>query len=171
VAVGARPGFVRGFAYAEGVQLDWKSGALAEGLDCYRKAEFFHAHEHWESVWLGLEEPEKSFLQAVIQTTAAFHHWQAGNRGGAASLLRRALRRMEVCPVHFGGINVETLREEIRAWLQALEGGGASEPERVPRIRPDGGEPGTSADTNRRPGGRDRDRGNERTRVGDSRRR
>lgn len=120
--------------------LDWKSGALAEGLACYRRTEFFEAHEHWESVWLQLEEPEKSFLQAVIQTTAALHHWRAGNRVGAASLLRRALRRLETRPACFGGIDAGTLREEIRAWLQALENAGGREPERVPRIRPDGEE-------------------------------
>jgi uncharacterized protein len=122
------------------VQLDWKSGALAEGLACYRRTEFFEAHEHWESVWLQLEEPEKSFLQAVIQTTAAFHHWRTGNRAGAASLLRRALHRLETCPACFGGIDAELLRAEIRAWVPALENAGGPEPERVPRIRPGGGE-------------------------------
>lgn len=124
-----------GFAYAGGVRLDWSSGALAEGLACYRRTEFFEAHEHWESVWLQLEEPEKSFLQALIQTTAAFHHLQAGNRAGAASLLQRALRRLERCPACFGDIDVETLRAEIRAWVVPLESGGAV-PERVPEISP-----------------------------------
>lgn len=108
----------------ENVSLDWKSGALAKGLACYRNAQFFEAHEHWESVWLRLDEPEKSFLQALIQTTAAFHHFQRGNSNGTVSLLLRALRRLEVCQPEFGGIAVEPLREEVRAWLGALEDGG-----------------------------------------------
>lgn len=116
--------------------LDWKSGALAEGLKCYRNREFFEAHEHWESVWLGLEEPEKSFLQALIQTTAALHHYGAGNAAGAASLLRRALRRLEMCPATFGGIATGPLCDEVRAWLRALEDGSAAVPERVPVIGP-----------------------------------
>ena len=114
--------------------LDWKSGALAEGLKCYRDGEFFLAHEHWESVWLRLEEPEKSFLQALIQTTAAFHHFQAGNSAGAASLLRRALRRLERCSASFGGVATETLCDEVRAWLQALEGRDGLVPETAPEI-------------------------------------
>ena len=114
--------------------LDWKSGALAEGLDCYGNGEFFLAHEHWESVWLGLEEPEKSFLQALIQTTAALHHFQAGNLAGAASLLRRAVHRLEICSGSFGSIATEPLREEVRMWLLALEGGDAV-PESFPKIR------------------------------------
>jgi predicted metal-dependent hydrolase len=116
--------------------LDWKSGALATGLECYRSAQFFEAHEHWESVWLRLEEPEKSFLQALIQTAAAFHHYEAGNTAGAASLLRRSLRRLELCSASFGGIDLGPLCEEMRVWLRGLEDRTASVPERVPVICP-----------------------------------
>ena len=107
------------------MSLDWGAGALEEGLRCYRSGQFFEAHEHWESVWLKLDEPEKSFLQALIQVTAAFHHYQRGNLVGTESLLRRALRRLEVCPAKFGGIAVEPLRDEVRAWVKALEDGKA----------------------------------------------
>jgi hypothetical protein len=122
-------------AYAEGVSFDWNSGALAEGLACYRKAEFFVAHEHWESVWLTLEEPEKSFLQALIQLTAAFHHLQAGNSAGAFSLLRRTLHRLELCPESFGGIAITSLCTEVRDHLKAIETGEPAIPA-FPEIRP-----------------------------------
>jgi predicted metal-dependent hydrolase len=112
--------------------LDWESGALAEGLACYGRGEFFAAHEHWESVWLTLAEPEKSFLQALIQITAAFHHMQSCNSTGAASLLRRALRRLELSPADFGGIAVTRLCAEIRQRLREIESGAA--PSAIPRI-------------------------------------
>ena len=114
--------------------LDWKSGALAEGLRCYRNAEFFLAHEHWESVWLQLQEPEKSFLQALIQTTAALHHFQCGNLTGAASLLSRASLRLEACESDFGNIAVAPLRDELQHWLKAL--GQGPRPQGFPQIRP-----------------------------------
>jgi uncharacterized protein len=101
--------------------LDWSCGALAEGLQCYESGEFFLAHEHWEAIWLKCEEPEKTFLQALIQITAAFHHLQRGNFIGAASLLRAALGRLDAFPAAFGGIEVEDLRASVRAWLLALE--------------------------------------------------
>jgi hypothetical protein len=118
------------------MSLDWKSGALAEGLACYRRAEFFLAHEHWESVWLELHEPEKSFLQALIQIAVAFHHLQAGNSAGAVSLLRRALRRIELLPESFGGIAVMHLCTEARVWLRVLESGGSYDSLALPQISP-----------------------------------
>jgi predicted metal-dependent hydrolase len=121
-------------AYAEAMPLDWTVGALAEGLRCYRNSEFFLAHEHWESVWLKLEEPEKSFLQALIQTAAAFHHLKSGNPVGAASLLRRSLRRLELCPASFGGIATGPLCHQICEWLAALEHGTHPLPADVPAI-------------------------------------
>jgi predicted metal-dependent hydrolase len=103
------------------MELDWSSGELAEGLRCYRAEEFFLAHEHWELIWLKLPEPEKTFLQALIQVAAAFHHLRRGNRQGAESLLRRAKRCMEPLPDVFGGIAVEPLRRQIEERLSALE--------------------------------------------------
>jgi uncharacterized protein len=118
------------------VAFDWECGALAKGLACYRREEFFLAHEDWESVWLTLEEPEKSFLQALIQMTAAFHHLKSNNSLGAISLLKRALRRLELCPECFGGIAVMPLRAEIAEWLRLIEAGGPIDSAAFPRIRP-----------------------------------
>ncbi len=103
--------------------LDWSGGALAEGLRCYRSEEFFEAHEHWEITWLECAEPEKTFLQSLIQVSAAFHHLCRQNLAGAVSLLSRALRRLENYPDAYGGIDVVALRASIRAWLEALGAG------------------------------------------------
>ena len=106
-------------------KFDWTRGELAEGLRSYRATEFFAAHEHWEAVWLNLPEPHKTFLQALIQMAAAFHHFQRGNPEGTSSLLRAALRRLEPCCPCFAGISVTPLCHEIRQWLKALEAGDA----------------------------------------------
>jgi uncharacterized protein len=105
--------------------LDWSCGALAAGLKCYRSEEFFEAHEHWELVWLECAEPEKTFLQSLIQVSAAFHHLGRGNQTGARSLLTRALRRLERYPDRFGGVEVAGLRESLGAWLLAMDAGKA----------------------------------------------
>jgi len=115
-------------------RLDWSGGELAEGLRCYRAEEFFLAHEHWEGVWLQAQEPEKTFLQALIQTAAGFHHLQRGNRIGAASLLRSALRRLEPYEATFGGVKVGMLRGELEAWGRVLEADGGEIRLTVPYI-------------------------------------
>jgi uncharacterized protein len=106
---------------AQRMKFDWTEGALAEGLRLYDAGEFFAAHEAWESVWLLAREPEKTFLQGLIQVTAAFHHLQRENRLGTARLLRAALGRLEHFPAYFGGISVDLLRNDIRTWLQVLD--------------------------------------------------
>ena len=108
------------------MNLNWSCGGLANGLRCYRAEEFFEAHEHWEAVWLASEEPEKTFLQALIQTSAAFHHLRRRNGVGASSLLTRALRKLDSYPAVYGGVEVEELRASMRGWLRALEGGDGS---------------------------------------------
>jgi hypothetical protein len=103
------------------MEFDWTRGALAEGLRLYDAGEFFAAHEAWESVWLRAQEPEKMFLQGLIQVTAAFHHLQRNNPHGTALLLQAALGRLERYPSRFRGISVASLCDDIREWLQALE--------------------------------------------------
>jgi len=117
------------------MKLDWNAGALADGLRCYRSQEFFLAHEHWEIVWLKCPEPEKTFLQALIQVAAAFHHLQRNNAGGTTSLLKRSLRHLESFPERFEGVEVTSLRAEILAWLQVLEVNDSAIHPAFPQIR------------------------------------
>jgi hypothetical protein len=101
--------------------LDWTQEPLAEGLRCYRAGEFFLAHERWESAWLATAEPDKTFLQALIQIAAAFHHFQRGNRRGCKTLLLAALERLNRFESSFGGVDLVVLRGDLYAWTRALE--------------------------------------------------
>jgi len=76
-------------------------------------------------VWNVLVDPERVFLQGLIQVSVAMHHYQHANFTGAERQLRRALQRLERCPAGFGGIDVATLSAEVREWLGALEKGDA----------------------------------------------
>jgi uncharacterized protein len=116
------------------MKLDWSEGALADGLRLYDAGEFFTAHEAWESVWLGAPEPEKTFLQGLIQVTAAFHHLQRNNPLGTMLLLQAALRRLDRYPACFGGISVTLLRHDIRERLRTLEEGDPASQMASPRI-------------------------------------
>jgi uncharacterized protein len=115
---------------------DWIHGPLAEGLRDYNAARFFEAHEAWESVWLHAPQPEKLFLQALIQTTVAFHHLQRKNAVGATRLLTAALRKLEPYSSDFAGLNVTLLRDDIRLRLDSLAAGQANTQLPPPRIQP-----------------------------------
>jgi len=101
--------------------LDWSTGELAAGLNCYKREEFFDAHEHWENIWRQSRGPEKPFLQALIQVAGALHHYRRRNLRGCQALLRGAMRRLGPYPDRFGGVLLAPLRQELAAWLQALE--------------------------------------------------
>jgi len=103
------------------MEFDWTQGALAEGLRRYNAGDYFIAHEAWETVWLEAHEPDKTFLQGLIQVTAAFHHFRRNNLVGTGRLLHAALRRLELYPACFGGISVTTLCSDIRERIQALD--------------------------------------------------
>ena len=115
--------------------LDWNNESLAQGLRCYQAGQFFEAHEYWELIWLRCVEPEKTFLQSLIQITAAFEHFRRGEPAGAASLLRRSLARLENYPVTFSGVDVDELRTSLRQWLAALAQPGGKPAIPYPRIR------------------------------------
>lgn len=118
------------------MNFDWTQGAPAEGLRQYEAGEFLAAHEAWESVWLRSQEPEKTFLQGLIQVTAALHHLQRSNRLGTALLLKTALQRLQRYPAGFGGVSVTLLCNDIRERLQALETGEPAPRLISVRIRP-----------------------------------
>jgi len=117
------------------MSLDWTHGDLCEGLRSFHSGAFFAAHEHWERVWLGAQEPERTFLQGLIQVAASFHHFQRGNCAGTISLLRSALRRLDGYPQTFAGIAVAPLRAGLRLWLEALEAIPQSSPPPVPKLQ------------------------------------
>lgn len=90
------------------------------GIEQFNAGQFFDAHESWEEIWLASPEPEKAFLQGIIQIAAAFHHYTYGNLLGTRSLLEAGLRRLAPYPPRHSGIALETLRAAAREWTLAL---------------------------------------------------
>jgi predicted metal-dependent hydrolase len=105
------------------------------GIEQFNTGRFFDAHETWEEVWLRSSEPEKTFLQGIIQIAAAFHHYSRGNVRGAHSLLQAALGRLAGFPDVYHGIALGALRAAAQEWTAALAAGRNPRPEDpVPRI-------------------------------------
>src|ERR1051326_4125932 len=106
--------------------------AFHDGIACFNRQEFFAAHEHLEDAWRATHGHARLFLQGLTQVAVALHHHSTGNVAGGTSVLARALRNLAGYPEHYGGIELERLRQDLRTFhSRVLEG---AVPDAVPRI-------------------------------------
>jgi predicted metal-dependent hydrolase len=115
-----------------------KDRLFQNGLEAFNSGHFYEAHEHWEEVWLETRNPEKMFLQGLIQVAAAYHHYSRENNLGCRNLLRAGLLKLEGCPPESWGLAIEPLRTSVRQWLVPLHAGESPNGLRIPRIQPHG---------------------------------
>ena len=108
---------------------------FARGVAHFNAQEYFEAHEVWEELWLAAREPEKAFLQGLIQVAAAFHHHTRENARGARSLLAAGVAKLQGFPDDHRGIAVSDFRAEAKSWLEEIEAGSGVESRALPRIR------------------------------------
>src|SRR6202162_4134957 len=111
-----------------------KDRLYQKGLEAFNSAHFYDAHEHWEEVWLEPPNPDKMFLQGLIQVAAAFHHYSRANLLGTRNLLQAGLLKLDRFPGVHGGLEIEALREAVRGWLADLDDGEIHESRKPPRI-------------------------------------
>ena len=106
-----------------------------EGLAHFNAKKFFEAHEFWEEIWLVEAEPEKTFLQGLIQITAAFHHRHRGNPEGTELLLAAGIVKLSRFPHNHRGLAIGTLRENAKQWARAVGKGADLGEEALPKLR------------------------------------
>ncbi len=111
-----------------------KDEKFQRGLRHFNAREFFEAHEVWEEIWLVEAEPEKTFLQGLIQLAAAFHHYCRGNPAGAESLLAAGIVKLSRFSKHHCGLEIEALRASAKEWARALGAGQMPAAHNLPRI-------------------------------------
>ncbi|HXZ19539.1 MAG TPA: DUF309 domain-containing protein [Candidatus Acidoferrales bacterium] len=107
--------------------------AFTRGIRQFNSRQFWNSHESWEAIWLTAPQPDKTFLQGIIQIAAAFYHHQKKNHAGMRSLMRRGLAKVEEFPPDYRGLCLEKLRLAVREWL-ARDGAGEALPSRYPRL-------------------------------------
>jgi predicted metal-dependent hydrolase len=97
-----------------------KDEKFERGISHFNAQEFFEAHEVWEEIWLVEAEPEKTFLQGIIQIAAAFHHYCRGNADGAESLLAAGIVKLHRFPASHRGLAIEDLRSAAKRWVRSI---------------------------------------------------
>jgi uncharacterized protein len=113
-----------------------ETGQFRKGIALFNARKFFEAHDVWEELWLVEPEPEKTFLQGLIQLAAAYHHHGRGNPRGTQSLLAAGLAKLGRFPDDHRGVALAELRAEAKHWAERLSDGSDPEARRPPRIRP-----------------------------------
>jgi len=68
---------------------------IRQGVELFNRGEFFACHEVLEQVWLEAREPQKLFLQGLIQIAVGFHHLRRNNLVGAQRLLHAGAAKLE----------------------------------------------------------------------------
>jgi uncharacterized protein len=111
-----------------------KDRLYEEGLEAFNSHQFFEAHELWEDLWRETPQPDKRYLQGLIQVAAAFHHYSRANLRGTRKLLHEGLLKLDAFPETHRGFEIEPLRAAVREWLEALKIGSVPDRMKLPRI-------------------------------------
>jgi uncharacterized protein len=123
-----------------------KEEKFQRGISHFNAQEFFEAHEVWEEIWLVEAEPEKTFLQGIIQIAAAFHHYCRGNTDGTESLLAAGIVKLSRFPSNHRGLAIEELRSAAKHWARGVGNGERLRRSEIPQL-------GLSAARSTSPGG------------------
>jgi predicted metal-dependent hydrolase len=99
------------------------AGALVQGALLFEAGLFFEVHEVLEDVWRGLEDPQRGFVQGLIQIGVAMHHLGHGNPRGATSLFGSGRARVAPHGPVFEGVEVAPLLVALAAWEAAAVSG------------------------------------------------
>ena len=94
--------------------------AFEKGVAEFNAGHFFECHDTLEEMWTGLRGPSRDFFQGLIQVSVAFYHLDNRNLAGAASMLRRALKRFEKYPDRYFGFDLGRHRAELTGWLERV---------------------------------------------------
>ncbi len=89
---------------------------LYAAIDQFNRGWYFEAHETLEELWLVSPEPDRTFLQGIIQLAAAFVHLARGERTGFVRLLDAAEGRLRPFAPARHGVDVARLLGSIERW-------------------------------------------------------
>ena len=107
---------------------DFDAKTLAENHELARgyalEGRWFPAHEAWETAWKQARETKDAELfKGLSQMGAGYVHLLRGNAHGAATLLRRAARRIGAYDDGSWGVSTRSLAERLSADADAVESG------------------------------------------------
>src|SRR5262245_39222819 len=96
---------------------------LDEGVILFNSGMYYDAHEVWEDLWRGIEDPaRKRCCQGLIQAAVGLHHLSRGNTIGARSQLQKSIRNLDRGPENLPELDVASLVSQLSGVLEGLSG-------------------------------------------------
>lgn len=92
------------------------SDGVRRGAALFDAGLFFECHEYLEAIWKATDGPAKHFYHGIVQVSAAFYHYEKGNRHGASTLLGKGLRKLESYPAEYLGVDLAAFRQALAPW-------------------------------------------------------
>ena len=93
---------------------------LIEGRDAFNRGEYYEAHEHWEDVWNEIDDPERRWVQGLIQVATGLHKLERGRPDVCRTLLTKALAKLDGAPDALDGVDVLGARRGATKILAAI---------------------------------------------------
>ena len=96
---------------------------MAQGRAAFNAGQFYEAHEFWEEVWNVIDDPDRKFVQGLIQIATGLHKLAAGRRDVATTLFHKALTKLDgppEAPDVLDGVDVAAARNGARRLLENI---------------------------------------------------
>ena len=94
---------------------------FGEAVRLFNAGEWYACHDGFEELWHETQGPCRKVLQGILQIAVAHLHLERGNRRGATVLLGEGLGRLQNAGLAQLGLDLDQLRQQARARLQALQ--------------------------------------------------
>lgn len=95
--------------------------ALRKGALLFNHHLFFEVHEVLEAQWVQEVDPERRFLQGLIQIGVALYHQSNGNWRGTVSLLNDGLDKIKPYAPAYLGVEVAAFAAELETCREQIE--------------------------------------------------
>ena len=94
-----------------------------QGLELFKKNQFFECHEVIEDLWLETPESDahRDLYKGVIQAAAAIYQFERGILSGARGLYKSAVAYLEKYRPSALGLDVDELIRELQTRLAELD--------------------------------------------------
>ena len=108
---------------------------MEAGWAAFNRGEFYEAHEHWEDVWNAIDEPDRTWVQGMIQIATGLHKLSRDRSDVCRTLFNKALAKLAGAPPTVDNFDIDRLRADAHRVLAQLAAGDSVDPRSLRLLR------------------------------------